>query len=317
MSTKENAHGEQDRGRKESPLENGLDKHEQVNHAATTLRETPSFDDADFLVRAGYELIPLRSNSKAPRDKDWPRRTYDLAVVLAEARARSGNLGVRLRPTDLVIDVDPRNGGDDSIAKLSANLGLDLGTFPHVATGGGGHHYYLRKPSDVATFGKLAAYPGIDFKTVGGQVVAPGAVHPETGHRYESDFWLLGPDETPQAQSALLELLRIRRLDKPEGSEHDRWGEITPEMLAANLEILDPDDFGEGHYEEWLHLAMACHHATAGEGRQEFIDWSTEGAGYEDHAEVIGYKWDSFHATASCGSRPVIRTYSAARNVGG
>lgn len=33
---------------------------------------------------------------------------------------------------------------------------------------------------------------------------------------------------------------------------------------------------------------MACHHATAGEGRQEFIEWSTGGVGYEDHGEVIG-----------------------------
>lgn len=66
----------------------------------------------------------------------------------------------------------------------------------------GGHHYYLRKPADLATVAHVAAYPGIDFKTVGGQVVALAAVHPETGCRYESEFWLLGSDETPDAASA-------------------------------------------------------------------------------------------------------------------
>lgn len=302
MIAKENAHGGQDRGRKEPHLES-VQKHERMNHAAAAPRATPSFDAAEFLVRAGYELIPLRAGSKAPRDKDWPRRTYNPAAVLADTRNRGGNLGVRLRPTDLVIDVDPRNGGDASMGKLAADLGLDLGAFPHVATGGGGHHYYMRKPADVATFGKLAGYPGIDFKTVGGQVVAPGAVHPDTGRRYESDFWLLGPDETPQVPTELLELLRVRRLDKPQGFGHDRWGELTPEMLAANLEKLNPDDFDE--HGDWLILMMACHHATAGEGRQEFIDWSIEGTGYEDHAEIIGKRWDSLHATASRGGRPV------------
>lgn len=303
MDAKEDAHGGQDRGREVSPQEKGLSKHERINHAAVTLRDTPSFEDAEFLARAGYELIPLRSGSKAPRDKDWPRRTYDTTQVIAEARRREGNLGVRLRPTDLVIDVDPRNGGDESVARLAADLGLDLDAFPHVTTGGGGHHYYLRKPADVPTVGGISAYRGIDFKTVGGQVVAPGAVHPDTGRRYVSDFWLLGPNETPQVPDALLDLLRIRRLDRPEGYGHDRWGEITPEVLAANLEMLDPDDFDA--HDDWLTLMMACHHATAGEGRQEFIDWSTEGAGYEDHAEVIGKRWDSLHATASRGGRPV------------
>ncbi|MFA7460160.1 MAG: VapE domain-containing protein [Trueperaceae bacterium] len=170
-------------------------------------------------------------------------------------------------------------------------------------TGGGGHHYYLRKPADLATVAHVAAYPGIDFKTVGGQVVAPGAVHPETGRRYESEFWLLGPDETPDAPQALLDLLRVRRLERPEGAGHDRWGELTPEALAANLEKLDPDDFAEEL--RWRELMMACHHATAGEGRQEFIEWSTGGVGYEDHGEVIGKRWDSLHATASRGGRAI------------
>lgn len=303
MSAKENALGGQDRGRKESPGENRRKHEEQTNHAAAAPRITPSFEDADFLVRAGYELIPLRVGSKAPRDKDWPRRTYDAALVISDAHQRGGNLGVRLRPTDLVIDVDPRNGGDVSMGRLVADLGLHLDAFPHIATGGGGHHYYLRKPAEAATVGKLQQYPGIDFKTVGGQVVAPGAVHPETGCRYESDFWLLGPDETPAAPAVLLELLRVRRLNKPEGYGHDRWGELTAEMLTANLEKLDPDDF-DGH-DEWLTLMMACHHATAAEGRQEFIDWSIEGVGYEAHAEVIVKRWDSLHATASRGGRPI------------
>ncbi|UXB32496.1 DUF5906 domain-containing protein [Stenotrophomonas maltophilia] len=48
----------------------------------------------------------------------------------------------------------------------------------------------------------------------------------------------------------------------------------------------------------------ACHHATAGAGREEFIAWSTQAAGYGDHAESIGYRWDSLASRTGQGGRP-------------
>lgn len=306
MAAQENAHGVRDRGRKVT-TDQEMEPAEAhgVNDAERRPADTPSFDDAEFLVRAGYELIPLRDGSKAPRDKDWPNRRYEPAAVVAEARARGANLGVRLRAADLVVDVDPRNGGDASLCALVADCGLDLGACPHVATGGGGHHYYVRKPEGFATVGRLPQYPGIDFKKLGGQVVAPGSVHPDTGRRYESDFWMLGPDETLEAPPALLELLRVRQVEMPTGTgDADRWGEVTPDQLAAALADLPPDDYGEGTHDDWFQLMCACHHATAGAGREEFIAWSTQAAGYGDHAESIGYRWDSLASRTGQGGRP-------------
>jgi hypothetical protein len=304
MSKKENAHGGQDRGREDADKSDHVKDHEN-NDAALSPRATPSFEDAETLVRAGYELIPLRGGEKAPRDAKWVVRPYDFGAEISEARKRGGNLGVRLRTTDLIIDVDPRNGGDKSLDALVADASLELEKYPHVMTGGGGHHYYLRKPADVSTVGKLQKYPGIDFKKHGGQVVAPGAVHPETGRRYVSEFWLLGPDETPEASQALLDLLRVRRLEVPDQVEEaDRWGEITPDQLAASLDQLPTDDFGEGSHDDWFQLMCACHHATAGTGREEFIAWSTSTPGYDDHAELIGYRWDSLAANVGKAARP-------------
>jgi hypothetical protein len=303
MAAEENARGSG--GRNGTFQETGHARTRGDNDAERRPADTPSFDDAEFLVRAGYELIPLRGGSKAPKDKDWPNRRYDAKAVVAGARERGGSLGVRLRPTDLVVDVDPRNGGDESLRALVADTGLDLSACPHVETGGGGQHYYLRKPATVATVGRLPQYPGIDFKKQGGQVVAPGSVHPETGRRYESEFWLLGPDETPDAPAALLELLHVRRVDMPEGTDDaNRWGEIAPQQLAAALAELPPDDYGEGTHDEWFQLMCACHHATAGAGREEFIAWSTQAAGYDDHAESIGYRWDSLASRTGQGGRP-------------
>lgn len=304
MTAKENARVQG--GRKvTTDRETELAEAHGTNDAVRRPADTPSFDEAEFLARAGRDVIPLRDGSKAPRDRDWPNRRYDPAAVIAEARARGGNLGVRLGPTDLIVDVDPRNGGEESLHALVADSGLDLDRCPHVATGGGGHHYYLRKPNGFATVGRLPKYPGIDFKKHGGQVVAPGSVHPETGRRYGSDFWLLGPDETPDAPAALLELLRVRQVAMPAGTgDADRWGEIEPEQLAAALAALPPDEYGEGTHEEWFQLMCACHHATAGAGREEFIAWSTQAAGYGEDAESIGYRWDSLASHTGQGGRP-------------
>ncbi|PZN27958.1 MAG: transcriptional regulator, partial [Proteobacteria bacterium] len=157
---------------------------ERGNDASRRACPTPSFSDAEALAKAGHQLIPLRPRDKAPRDKDWPRRAYALDELMEWARG-GGNLGVRLRATDLVVDADPRNypEGRDSLAELARDVGLDLDAVPHTITGGGGHHYWLRKPADFETLGKLPQYPGIDFKSRGFQVVAPGSVHP-SGERY-------------------------------------------------------------------------------------------------------------------------------------
>lgn len=129
-------------------------------------------------------------------------------------------------------------------------------------------------------------------------------MHPETGRRYESGFWVLDPDETPEALAALLELLRVRQIAMPAGTgDADRWGEIAPEQLAAALAELPPDDYGEGTHDEWFQLMCACHHATAGAGREEFIAWSTQAAGYGDHAESIGHRWDSLPSRTGQGGR--------------
>ncbi|MPS28830.1 MAG: hypothetical protein E2576_11955 [Alcaligenaceae bacterium] len=310
MSTKENAHGGQDRGRKESPGESRRKHEEQTNHAAATSRRTPSID-AEGLIRAGLTLIPLhrwdakdakgRPRGKTPRDGAWQARDYDSREVLEQAARDGRNVGVRLPADWLVLDVDPRNfsEGRDSLAELVADTGLDLSTAPHTMTGSGGHHYWFRKHADVQVLDSLDAYQGVEFKSAGRQVVAPGSIHPN-GNKYRWDDFAPEPEEAPYLPDALLRL--IRRSPRAHG-EAAGFGELTPEMLAETLEQIDPEDFKD--HDTWRDLMMACHHATGGEGRQEFIDWSTQDADYQDDAWIIGRRWDSLHATAGKGGRPI------------
>ena len=246
------------------------------------------------LKDAGYELIPLRGREKAPRDPRWTTHPYKNEDQVAHMEA-GNNVGVRLRATDLVVDVDPRNfedawDGVDPFSELVLRLGLDPTEWPRVETGGGGAHYYMTKPGDVPVRDSLPDFPGVEFKTLGRQVVAPGSVHPETERTYTwaanaEDLWC-----APACPEALLEAIR-RQSARASGAEA---GVHTAEELAAMLEALDPEDFRE--HDDWLTLMQACHHATSGAGREEFIGWSTGDPEYADHAGIIGRRWDSLRA---------------------
>src|SRR4051812_26308367 len=154
---------------------------------------------------SGYELVPLnaveardkngRLVGKAPMGSKW-RLLPPLSVEeAAEHMATGHNVGVRLRPEDLVVDADPRNyaPGDDPLARLADDLGIDLASYPTVVTGSGGRHIYMTKPPEALLRDSLEAYQGVEFKAHGRQVVAPGSVHP--GQQDKDGNWLLEPGQ--------------------------------------------------------------------------------------------------------------------------
>ncbi|KPQ16694.1 MAG: putative P-loop ATPase [Rhodobacteraceae bacterium HLUCCO18] len=276
------------------------------------------------LIEAGYQLIPLhnhahedehkgkrRKRGKSPIHGNWTKRPYKSADQVAHMEA-GDNVGVRLTNVDLVLDVDPRNfpEGEDlyspgsPFVELVLWTGIDPGLYPTVATGSGGLHVYMTKPEDVFTRDSLGEgqYPGVEFKSFGRQVVAPGSIHPDTRRPYLWDpegpvLDAFGADPAPDS---LLELVR-----RPEGSAPTGGGEHDQEELAEMLDALDPEDFRE--HDAWLTLMQACHHATAGDGRQEFIDWCTGDPEYADHGTLVGLRWDSLHADND-GARVTYRT---------
>ncbi|WP_399697543.1 AAA family ATPase [Xenophilus sp.] len=311
MPAKGNAHGGQDRGREEVPQERRR-KHEQDDHAAASAHLTPSFDEMRRYREAALDLIPLhrwdqrdgrgRDRGKSPIDPTWQRRAYSPDQVLDRARRGGLNVGFRIPADVVVLDVDPRNfpQGRDCLAEVTTALGIDLSVAPHVVTGSGGHHYYFRKPADARTLDSLEAFPGIEFKSQGRQVVAAGSVHPSGGCYVWDDF---SPDLGDMPELPPQALASIRRPERPAAGNREA-GELTPRQLVGALEHLDPENFRD-HDREWMPLMMACHHATNGEGRQEFIEWSTQDPEYADDAWMIGNKWDSLHAEAPRGERPV------------
>lgn len=260
-----------------------------IEDASVLASETPSKHDPDALdahASAGHDLISI--DGKAPIGGGWPS-TPALSIEKAKARMAVGrNVGVRLRDTDLVVDVDPRHfaANDDPLARLSIDFGLP--DAPFVLTGGGGRHLYFRKPANVEIRGKLAGYDGIEFKSKVGQVVAAGSIHPDTArpYRLDDDPLAMLLSEAPEAPVAFLDAL-----GKPSTVVSGDGGAIDEEKLAEWLSHIDVAEFREEL--RWREMMMACHHATGGSGVEAFIDWSTADSEYADHSEIIRRRWNS------------------------
>jgi hypothetical protein len=104
----------------------------------------------------------------------------------------------------VVLDVDPRHGGDTSLVALERYHG-SLPDTPRVLTGGGGVHLYFAIHQPVGN--RTGFAPGIDLRGDGGFVVAPPSLH-ASGRRYA---WELGagPDDVPLAPMPAWLLERI------------------------------------------------------------------------------------------------------------
>lgn len=75
----------------------------------------------------------------------------------------------------VVIDIDPRHGGNQSLKELEAEFG-ELPETLKVKTGGDGWHYYFRHPGGKIP-NKTNLKPGVDVRGDGGYIVAPPSVH--------------------------------------------------------------------------------------------------------------------------------------------
>jgi putative DNA primase/helicase len=102
----------------------------------------------------------------------------------------------------LVLDIDPRHGGKDTIEQLKRELGLLPDTVTGL-TGGGGHHLIFKHPAfriRKDTAGKLLG-PGIDVLSDGSIMIAPPSRH-ASGKRYRweegKSFRYLEPAALPR-----------------------------------------------------------------------------------------------------------------------
>lgn len=138
--------------------------------------QTSLLDAALVYTGTGWKacIFPVSVYDKPPalgKHHGWHDATGNEAQIRKWWAANPHyNIGIALPMSGwLVIDVDPRHGGLDSLATFEREFGLLPPTFT-VATGGGGFHYYYRVDPDCDWPTKVA--PGIELRR-NGYVIAP------------------------------------------------------------------------------------------------------------------------------------------------
>lgn len=244
-------------------------------------------------------MIPLRPGSKVPTCRDWTRRKFPITEIRKHI-AEGGNVGWALEANDLIIDVDPRHGGKEALARLMAELQLsadDLRRYPRTVTGGGGLHIWmtLAAPLNGAPV-VLPGLTGLEFKRAGSQVVIPPSVHPDTKlkYKYASDSKPKYP--APAAPQCLIGYI-LAHCHKADTFTSGQAAKGVPRLdlglVAELLAHLDPKDFDAN--DRWFPILAATHDATGGskEGLGLFIDWSLSDPAYADHEPLIRARWNS------------------------
>lgn len=162
---------------------------------------------ADFCAMAlsyaesGFAVFPLAPHSKIPAIRGGSgvkEATKDSATIKAWwRRFPDANVGIACgEPSGIVvIDVDPRNGGSETITRLSMR-GHVFPDCPTAVTGGGGRHLFVRFDPRIGN-SKDKIGKGIDVKSTGGYVVAAPSFVPCTDGRGTGHYrWLRRPSET-------------------------------------------------------------------------------------------------------------------------
>ncbi len=155
------------------------------------------------LTRRGARVFPCQPRGKVPLATHGCRdASTDEATIRAWwARWPNANVGLATGNGLLVLDVDPRHGGDESLAELA-----ELPPTREALTGGGGRHLFYRGEARCSA-GRLG--PGLDVRGAGGYVVAPPSVHPSGSlYRWHPSLGLAHP--VADAPDWLLERLADR-----------------------------------------------------------------------------------------------------------
>lgn len=159
---------------------------------------------------------------KHPRTRNGHKdATTDVMRVSAYwARYPLANIGLVTGGTNgvTVLDIDPRHGGDESLAALEKLHG-PLPTTSRNRTGGGGEHiYFYYVPGVSCSSGELA--PGIDVKGDGGYVLAPPSQH-ASGSVYAT----IAAGELAAAPPWLVDKL-VKKARRAAAASPERWREL-------------------------------------------------------------------------------------------
>lgn len=193
--------------------------------------QSPASQHARAWAANGYAPLAIRPNAKVPMQSGWQTRSVDEVTAALEATP-GANLGVAIPRGFVVLDIDARHNGFDSLANLETQYAPLPATLSQSTPGG--EHRFFRLPAGVAlgnSVERLGA--GLDTRGEGGYIVTEPSMR--DGKTYSLiDFDLLA-GEVPQFATApgwLVDLLRKPAEQKP---VHEAGGKIIEGGRNATL----------------------------------------------------------------------------------
>lgn len=209
-----------------------------------------------YARRLGWPVLPC--NGKTPLTQHGVKDATQSEKQLREwwHRWPEANIAVAIPTGIYVVDVDPRNGGDETLARLQTEHGPLPRTVSALTGGGGGHYVYRTRNFEGKLRGKLG--PGIDLLGGGKYFLVSPSIHPVTGNRYrwsddghplkqavaEAPEWMLEVASIPEAPP-------IAPPAMPRSSSSSAY-----ERAAAYLEHCDPAVSGQGGHTQAFKVAQ-------------------------------------------------------------
>ena len=143
-------------------------------------------DSMKALVKQGLYIFPVGRN-KIPLVKWKDQSTKDKATIKAWwARWPEALIGIDCEKSNLiVIDLDVKKGkdGPDNLSGIELEHGF-LPESPSVTTRSGGRHLYFNAESTHVKSSADLVASGVDIRSRGGYVVAPGS----EGYAWDNDI---------------------------------------------------------------------------------------------------------------------------------
>jgi hypothetical protein len=216
-------------------------------------------ETAQRYLDRGWCVLPLRARDKRPLILWEPLQSArPSAEQVADwfSRWPDANIGIVTGEISnlIVLDIDPKHGGDASLERLEHRFGPLPATI-EATTGGGGRHLYFAHPGGLIR-NRTGLAQGIDLRGDGGYIVAPPSIHPSglpyawASGRSPDDImlaalprWILLPSG-PRARRTLSDWRQLVREGVPEGQRnssiaslagHLLWHQVDPQVV---LELL-------------------------------------------------------------------------------
>lgn len=152
--------------------------------ANTLISSNPLLKSALSLAANGYFVLPVKKDKK-PYILNWQNDASKNPKVISEWWDQWPEAGIAIHTGKsklIVIDVDPRNGGNESLNQLIETHGTEWLSPYKVKTGGGGVHYYYQADDNIEYPTLLGK--GLDLQRGNKYVIAPPSLH-SSGSHYE------------------------------------------------------------------------------------------------------------------------------------